>query len=151
MVTPETELEFLKDVLLDNDDAIDLALSLGRASQFIDDIIDKDKPMSNAEIGIGFLNILINLPRNRFYLDHLPELTPILYTAMADYIASTEMENSDNDHTKNLAFVLRDSLIAVVIYLAGVVGGDMYGLTAASKIRNFYHDETLEQYKGGLK
>lgn len=150
MVTPETEREFLKEVLLDNGQAIEIATIIGDASQLMDDIIDGDKPFVPTKIAMTFLRMLTSLSMNPFYVSHVHALAPLLYTATCDYLAATEMEKSDNEHSKNIAFVIRDNLISVVIYLAGCVGGDLYGMTMAPKIRQFYHDETLEQYKGGL-
>ncbi|HDR1870596.1 TPA: hypothetical protein QB623_001297 [Pasteurella multocida] len=150
MVTPETELAFLQEVLLGDKDAIDAVLILGEASQLMDDIIDGDKEFVPTNVAMTFLRMLTKLCTNPFYLTHVHALTPILYTATCDYLSATEMEKTDDDHAKNLAFVLRDNLVSVVIYIAGCIGGDLYGMAMTPKIREFYHDEKLKEYKGGL-
>lgn len=151
MVTPDTEHNFLETVLLGDQDAIEIAVTLGEASQLMDDIIDGDKTLLPVAVASTFLRMLTLLPTNQLYIRHAVYLSPLLYTAVCDYLASTKMEKTSNEHAKNLAFVLRDNLVSVVIYLARCVGGDLYGMEVAQSIREFYHDETLEEYKGALR
>lgn len=150
MVTPQNEVKFLDDVLLGHREAVDAAVLIGRLSQTFDDIIDKDVEPSNELLAMWFMGAVVELSKNDFYVRNIETIEPVLYTAMADYLASVKMEKGDDDHEKNLAFVLRNNLIAVVIHFARLVGGYKYGLDVSYKIRAFYHDEDLATYKGGL-
>lgn len=150
MVTPETEKAFLEEILLNNTDAINAALVLGRVSQTMDDLIDKDRELSNEDIATAFFDSLVILPANPFYVTNIDMIAPAIYTIFADYLASVKLEQY-SEHDKNLAFVLRDSLAGVVTLFACIVGGREYGWSVSDKIRQFFHDETLEDYKGGLQ
>lgn len=150
MVTPETEKALLEEVLFGDQYAVDAALVLGRVSQIMDDLIDKDRELTKEEIAAAFYQCLVTLPSNPFYVQNIGVIGPSLYTVFADYLASAEMEHY-SDHDKNLAFVLRDSLAGVVTLFACILGGYEYGWSVSAKIRQFFHDETLEDYKGGLE
>lgn len=144
------ERTFLNDVLLGNQDAVNFCISLGELTQTIDDVIDMDKPLTKGDVIHAFLSALVTIPLNPFYRDNLAVFGSILTTVFADYQASVEMETYSH-HDKTLAFVLRDNLISVAIMCAVIVGGVRYGMEKATAIRQYFHDETLEDYIGGLE
>lgn len=142
------EREFLADVLRGEVGAIAFCELLGSVSQTWDDLFDRDTDASKDRVNAAFFNALIVLPRNPFYQRHFDSLHPLLEAAAMDWMSANDLEQG-SEHDRTLAFVLRDSLVSVVIRCAAIVGGYEWAIARAAEIRRFFHDETLEQYIGG--
>ncbi|SMB81398.1 hypothetical protein SAMN05660772_01835 [Pasteurella testudinis DSM 23072] len=145
MVTPETERNLLNEVLFEHPDAVEFCIALGRLSQVVDDLIDCDEPITKMDVVHAFHTALVTIPMNPFYRENIDALAPLLTLTFADYIASVEMEGLSK-HDQTLAFVLRDSLVSVVIGCMEILGGGRYAMENTLRVRQFFHDETLEDY-----
>ena len=149
MVTPETERTFLEDVLLGNRQAIEFCIACGQLSQIVDDIIDCDKPLIKSDVVAAFHAALVTIPLNPFYRENIEILAPVLTVIFSDYNASVELEQL-SPHDKTLAYVLRDNFISLITICAVIVGGARYGIECTTRVRQFFHDETLETYLENL-
>ncbi len=151
-----TQHEFLNQVLLGNKSAVDFCKILFNVSQVLDDLIDKDKEITDEEIFKSYWLCLIDLPSNPFYIKHAPMLVPLMQAFMVDYRDSVTLERAknynaqNNDHGKNIAFTLRDSIGSVVTHCALMVGGYDHMAAVSAQIRLFIFDESLEDYKEAL-
>jgi hypothetical protein len=145
MVTSETERAFLEDVLLGNKAAIAFCIACGQLSQVVDDIIDCDVPLIKSDVVAAFHTALVSIPLNPFYREHIEVLAPVLTVIFSDYNASVELEQM-SPHDKTLAYVLRDNFISLITICAVIVGGARYGIECTTRVRQFFHDETLETY-----
>lgn len=143
-----TEPDFLAAVLKGNAAAVDLCLQLGVVSQAWDDLVDRDVPMPPAAVHAAFMAALIDIPSNPFFQEHAHTLLPVLRTAAYDYIASVQLEAGDA-HDRTLAFVLRDSLVAIVVLCASLIGGHAWAIQCTAEIRRHFHNETLSEFNGG--
>lgn len=141
------EREFLLDVLKGNAEAVEFCQTLGVISQAWDDAIDTG---ATSEISGAFVSALITLPANPFYRDHFAELQPLIQASIIDWLTANELERG-SPHDKTLAFVLRDSLTAVVIRCAAIVGGLAWAIANAPRIRRFFQQEVLSHYLRGLE
>ena len=103
----QNEATFLRGVLRNNEAAAQFCEMLFRISQTLDDLIDKDNPVSDATLIRTFWEALIELPANPFYRQHEPYLRPLMASALQDWRDSACLERSDSHHYKTLAFVLR--------------------------------------------
>ena len=119
-----------------------------RASQVLDDLIDGDQLTAVAVINT-FWEIMIDLPRNSFYRQHVDTLVPIMQVFLQDWEDATNLEKQ-GDHEKNIAFVLRDTVGGIVIHVAGLVGGREWARQIAVSVRQHIHEDTLDEYKEGL-
>ena len=61
-----------------NQSAVDFCITIGSIAEIWDDLIDKDKDVSNAEINETFWDCLIRLPNNYFFNEHKAFLTPLM-------------------------------------------------------------------------
>lgn len=145
-----TEEQFLNEVLLGRSDAVLFCLLLGEISQTWDDLIDQDKPVGKERIHAAFMATLLRLPVMPFYIDNFQSLYPIIQISIYDWMTANELEQG-NEHSKTLAFVLRDSLTAVVVQCAYLVGGHEHAIKQAPIIRARFHDEKLSAYLNGLE
>ena len=140
---------FLKQCLNNDIAAIALCECLFSISQVWDDMIDKDILVSGDTLNKTFWLLLFDLPSNPFYLEHHEFLMPIVQLAVIDWLSANELERG-SDHDKELAYVLRNSLTAVVIACARIIGGYEWMLKYTPIIRRFFQDESLINYKKEL-
>lgn len=143
------ERQFLNDVLLGNVDAIRFCETLFRVSQVIDDLIDKDRSVSDRTIERSYWDAMIEIPSNPFYQRHLQTLVPLMQTAFNDWLDANTLENAD-DHGRNIAFVLRDSVGNIACQVAYLVGGFDHMRSVSPLIRLHIHEDTLSDYKQEL-
>ena len=142
----DNEFQFLNEVLLNNVDAVRFCCLIFAASQVIDDLIDQDKPVSPNEIAQCFWSVLVELPCNPFYQRHMHTLVPLIQSAFNDWLDANELERMD-DHGKNIAFVLRDSVGGIACQVAYLVGGYDHMRKVSVAIRQHIFEETLTDYK----
>jgi len=116
------------------------------SSQVLDDLIDGDKEVDKEAVIACWWNMLVALPNNVFYVRNLTKLTPILQRSLTDWFDANTLEQG-NDADKNIAFILRDSVSALLIDCAYLVGGYQWGRQVSATIRKSIHDEPLEDYK----
>ena len=144
------EAQFLREVLLGREDAVIVCRLIGQISQTWDDLIDKDRTVSDSEVNAAFTAALIRLPAQPFYREHFLELQPVMRQAVIDWQTANAMEDGGDGHDLSLAFVLRNTLVSFTVHCAFLVGGHEHAVKAAPQIRRYFHDETLEQYIGGF-
>ncbi len=144
------EAAFLTNVLLGREDAVIFCQRLAEVAQVWDDLIDKDKPITEKQINNAFINCLLRIPCMPFYQDNFGHLQPVIQNAVYDWLTANELEQG-NDHAKSMAFVLRDAITSVAIQCAFLVGGHEHAIEQGPKIRRFFHDEPLSAYMKGLE
>ncbi|MGB0662775.1 MAG: hypothetical protein ACPGMR_03190 [Pontibacterium sp.] len=144
------ERSFLSWALQGDVRAVEMCELLGSMSQVIDDLVDKDKPVTNHQVVRAFWSALIALPANTFYRANEQSLRPMLAVALQDWTDATKLESIDNPHAKHLAFVLRDQLTSIVIQSAGIIGGYDWMQEVSMRARLKFHNELFEDYVAKL-
>lgn len=143
-----TDFYQLRNWLKGNDDAVALINLLAGVSQVWDDLVDQDQEVSTTQISNTFVDMLVHLPRNRFYQMYFDELQPLIEAAILDWFTANTLEKGDS-HSRTVAYVLRDSLTAVLIRAMALVGGFEYAAAMAPEVRRVIHDEPIADYIGG--
>ena len=115
-----------------------------------DDLHDKDKPRTDKEIDRVFWDALIDLPRNQFYMANFYALNNAMIVAIQNWHAANEMEETESDYDKEIAFILRSSYSDLVTLCAVIVGGYEWGRQITSEIHRYWHNEGLAGYKANL-
>ena len=125
-----------------------------------DDLIDKDKSVSQDEIHGAFWTALIDLPANSFYQRHIAALHPILVAAILNWQAANSFEELVEDSLApesirqkqlSIAFILRGTYIDLLSMAAFLVGGYEWAAQVVPKIRTWAHAETFSEYLISLK
>lgn len=147
----QDEQQFLAYVLQGQPQAIAFCHRLYATTQVIDDLIDKDRDVSDEELFRAFWDCLFELPINPFYRQHEIYLRPILATGFQDWWDSVKLERAGDNHARHVAFVLRDSLTSVVIQCAYLIGGYDWMQEVSETIRRHAHEDTLSEYMNGLE
>ncbi len=139
------EREFLQHVLKDHAPAILFCESLFRVSQTLDDLIDRDQPVTDDAIYQSYWEALIEIPSNSFYRANEITLRPLMAAALQDWKDSVTLER-DSQHGRTLAFVLRDQLTSLVVQCSCLIGGFDWMQQVSKDIRLQFHNETLGEY-----
>jgi len=144
------EQQLIAQALKGNQEAAAFCTMIFEASQVWDDMIDGDKPVDKEQINSVFWNLLVALPGNSFYRQNTDSITPIIMQSITDWHVANALASGDN-HERSIAFVLRDSVSALLIHCATLIGGYTWGRQVAVEIRKAIHNETLEDYIKGLE
>lgn len=99
--------------------AVHFLLSISTITELWDDLIDKDKQLTDAMIHKGFFEALVSLPCNPFYIKHRVYLTPIIIQAINSWQDANVLQTgSRNDRA--IAYTLRNmdiQLVQAIVYI----------------------------------
>lgn len=111
-----------------------------------DDLIDKDKVVSDEEINKLFFDILVRLPRNPFYKKHFDHLNSVLVNSISNWLVATKLEREGGDYETSIAFILRSSYTDLVTQAALLVGDQKWACKVGEEVRRHAHHEMYEGY-----
>jgi len=81
-----------------------------------DDLVDKDKPVSESDINTAFLICLVHLPINPFYARIQHAVMPMWLTVVSAYEAANQFERDKDPHGLEIAHVLRYAAGQIIAY-----------------------------------
>ena len=142
------EADFLQFALKGDSAAIDFCSIVFRASQVLDDLVDGD-PVSGEQVVETFWDIMVGLPQNPFYRQHVDTLVPMLQVFLQDWEDANRLERM-GEHEQNIGFVLRDTVGGIITHVAGLVAGRAWQRAIAVSVRQHIHEDDLEQYRKEL-
>jgi len=102
--------------------ALEFLLLLSDITETWDDLIDRDRPVSEEEIHGAFMKALLILPMHPFYMKHFSYLFPIMNQAVNSWLDANDLVRRGNNG-KRYAFVLRNMDIQIAQAIAYLVGG----------------------------
>lgn len=122
----------------------------GDICEVFDDLVDKDKPVTDADLARTLFVALTELPVNPFFDRYKTQLIPIIVTGINAWLdANTLEKGSQNDRV--FSYVLRDWYAEVIAYVIYLCRGREYMRQVSMDVRHFFtHHETLEQYRENL-
>lgn len=147
----QDERQFLNEILLGRQDAVECVEMVSRISQVLDDLIDRDRYVDPAVIFEAFWEAMIELPGNSFYRQHEPHLRPVLAGVMQDWWDSTRLESTSSKKCHTIAFVIRDNLATFIVQCARLVGGAEYARGMGAMIRMHCHEDSFNDYVKSLE
>ena len=155
MQTPEFDrlnkhVPLLREFLKGDEAAVLFVVRVFRALHVWDDLIDKDKKVTDDEIHSVFWDMLIALPADPFYRAHLHLLSGTIVNAVLNWRIANQMEREGNEKDKSIAFILRGAYIDILSASAFIVGGIDWVNEIGPDIRRWAHEETFEEYLTNL-
>lgn len=133
-------------------DAVRLVADLYQILHCWDDLVDRDRDVSDEQINTAFWTVLCELPANPFYLRYQQQLTPILRNILIDWIDSTALERDSGSDGMAYAYGLRASLATLVSQCAWLIGGYGWMRDVSMEIRAaVINAESFGEYKQALK
>jgi len=132
--------------LLGDYDAIKFIQDIGSVMETWDDLIDKDKPVSDALIHHVFITLLISLPSNDFFAKNKNFLIPIIMLAINSWLDSNNLEKEEFEQ-RTYALTLRHIGIQIVPMCAFLVGGFEHSRKYSTDIWKFFTEhESAEEW-----
>lgn len=119
-MTPESVLVM---AFKGNRDAVSLARLVNRVAEVWDDLIDKDKPQTDADINAAFIAALSEIPRNAFYQRHAEQLGAVMNNVIAQWLIANQFERRADVRSLEKSHVLRYLGVSVWVAIADAVGG----------------------------
>ena len=155
MNTPEfnrldRHVPLFNEFLLGNTEAIQFVVRVFRALHVWDDLIDRDKPLTDDEINSVFWDLLVVLPTDPFYTRNIALLSSTLVNAIINWHVANKLERDGDDKDKSIAFILRGAYIDLLSASAFIVGGMQWAQEIGPAIRRWAHEETFDEYMVNL-
>ena len=135
--------EFFVEILRLPDDAKNWLLGLWDATQFLDDVADRDE-ISQHQFDNALHLLLIDMPANGFFAKHTTQLLTALATYVAKWQASDFLERLNRADQRT--FMWRAGFYDVVLTVTILCHGLQSASKLAPDILSLY-GETYESYK----
>ena len=103
-----------------NEAAARLVAHLCAVAHTWDDLVDRDKPVDEAQINRCFELALVDIPSNPFYQQHINALLPLIYTGVLGYLTANTLEKSGSAHAVEVAHGLRYAVANVAAFAVAV-------------------------------
>ena len=88
-----------------------------------DDLVDRDKPVTEVSINQAFLTALVYLPSNPLYKHIQPAIMPMWLTVVSAYEAANKFEREKDEHGLEIAHGLRYATGNIIAYAIHVCVG----------------------------
>lgn len=135
-----------------DEEAVAFITTYANICEVWDDLIDKDKPVSDAQINRAFMQAVVSLPCNEFFIRHRAQILPLIVSGANAWADATAMERHGTENQKVFSYVLRDWYMEFVSFIIYLTRGWEYLRSVSLEVRDFFtHHETLEQYKERFK
>jgi hypothetical protein len=114
--------QFLVFAMKGDMDAVRLVKAIVQVAGVWDDLIDKDKPVSDEDINTMMWNALVAIPTNPFYTKVGALLQPLFQVGILNWHLSNEMRKEPG-RSREIAHVARYSAGDVALYMMALIGG----------------------------
>ena len=118
-MTPERKLEWFGG----NQDALRMYGLFTTLLHTWDDLVDKDKPLSEDDINNAFLIALVYLPGNSFYQRIQQQILPMWIPVVSAYQTANAFERAKDPHGLEIAHTLRYAAGSITAYAIHVCVG----------------------------
>lgn len=146
----ETIKTILEPALRGNQDAITYCMYIYEIAHLWDDLIDKDKDITDEAVNTAFIRALIDIPYNNFYRQNMDYLLPLQHNAILQWLDANKMEKMDLN-SKCKAYMLKASFLQIVNCCAALIGGHEWAIQIGVDLRNALYGETLEEFLGEVQ
>jgi hypothetical protein len=130
-----------------NQDAVQFVLDIAYWSHIYDDLIDRDKPVSDETIHKVMWKVMIGLPMNPFYRLHQDMLRPLIITGIINWHAANQMEQSGCTEQLRVAHVTRHSIGDIALMAMALAGGQDHAIKNAHRCRLLMQTGSWAQYR----
>jgi hypothetical protein len=143
MITEERKLEWFGG----NADALNMFYTIVDLAHVWDDLIDRDKPVSDFDINRAFLSALVYLPANPFYNRIQAQVLPLWMTVISAYETANKFENDKDEHGLEIAHNLRYATGHIVVFMSQACLGYEKAQEFMPEIWKTIVDDRLDDYR----
>lgn len=138
--------EAMLELMNGNEDAVSMLFDLAAWSHTYDDLIDKDKPVSDFNIHQAMWILLAQLPLNPFFRAHEQDFRPLLMAGIMNWHAANQMQASGCTEQLRIAHAIRYSGSDIAYLAMMFTGGVDHAIANASKCRLMMQYDTWANY-----
>ncbi len=131
---------------LQDSQAVTLNLTLCDVLHVWDDLIDKDKPVSAADINGAMRAALVEIPANPFYRQHFDQLHPLIDSFILSWMTATSLEADGGIEGLRIAYIARSDYMAFFMRSIQILHGFEFVAQHAPDIRRHWHQEGWDGY-----
>lgn len=143
MINTEGKLEWFGG----NEHALDVYRMLVDLAHVWDDLIDKDKEVSQDDINRAFMICLAYLPANPFYKVIQHQVFPLWIAVASAYETANQYEKTKDAHGIELAHNLRYAAGHIVAYMVHICVGDIKAKEFMPEIWKSVVPERFDEYR----
>jgi hypothetical protein len=135
----------------DDKEAVDFLVTLFSIGEVWDDLIDRDKPITDEQIHQGFIMAIFDLTANPFFAEHASFLRPVMLMGANAWMDSAIYEKQGDEHWYHWSFILRGWYMEMVAMCAFLTGGYDNMRAVGLEARSFFQGETIDEYIRDLR
>jgi hypothetical protein len=144
------DIEFLTFAMRGDMDAVGLVMSVVKIADVWDNLIDKDKDVSDEDINQAFWLACVEIPRNPAFRRYQLDITSVFSMGIINWHVANKLQAGD-DHAKQIAHVTRYSIADVSLYLATAIGGPEWAIEVGPELRLRSQKDKLENFMKEMK
>ena len=144
------DIEFLTFAMRGDMDAVGLVMSVVKIADVWDNLIDKDKDVSDEDINQAFWLACVEIPRNPAFRRYQLDITSVFSMGIINWHVANKLQTGD-DHAKQIAHVTRYSIADVSLYLATAIGGPEWVIEVGPELRLRSQKDKLENFLKEMK
>jgi len=142
----DDESALLRRWLRGDEAAIHFVESFLAAVHLWDDLWDQDSDISREHADGVFYALVVGLPANPFWREHQSVLHPVIAAAVQDWWTANVLEDGEMENDRQISYVLRCSVLSVVVTAAAIVGGAGWARKVGPEIWRYGVRQTFDEY-----
>ena len=140
---------------ISDDNAYSFFMQVSEAYEFWDDLLDKDKPISDSRINSVMFTLMVILPSNPFFIAHRGNLLPFLTGIINSWAHLVPKLEANELVSKKTVYAVRRCItnnIDFLLYIIFLVHGMSYVSQISNEIADFAiaKEELFAEYVDGL-
>ena len=143
MITEERKLEWFGG----DTDALNMFYTIADLANIWDDLIDRDKPVSDIDVNRAFLSALVYLPANPFYSRIQTQVLPLWMAVISAYETANKFETDKDEHGLEIAHNLRYATGHIVVFMSQACLGYEKAQKFMPEIWKTIVDDRLDDYR----
>lgn len=116
------------------------------AVELWDDLIDKDKAVSDETVNRVFINLMFWLPQNTFFTAHKTYLMPLVMTCINAWMDSNDLAQSKTERDLHTAWYLKQMGVELYGAVAFLIGGFDHMRSVSAEMRDVLAHEPFSDY-----
>lgn len=130
-----------------NQDALNMFRMFVDLAHTWDDLVDKDKEVTEKEINNAFLIALVYLPANSFYQSIQKQILPMWVTVISAFETANKFEKDKDEHGIEIAHGLRYAAGHIIAYAINVCIGTEKAKEVLPEVWKAIYFERYEPYR----
>jgi hypothetical protein len=119
---PDAKRHF-KEIANGNDDAFAFCWTVWNFTHVIDDLVDRDRPVSIEDAAKWTVHLIVTLSVNPFYISNTISLLPHIVSMFNRWVDGDQWAKSDDKDKQSVSRVLRCGDIDMYLHVAYLIGG----------------------------